>query len=143
MERNEQGFAIASGWAQFRSQQHGTVPGDRLKVYEGAPGVFSAKVEHKASSTDTSNSAGLPPLPALERQSSNGTRLGLATTKDASLINKAMMSLAELVFMGDSIIAGIPPYLQHRHFQNFGVSGSCVEDVLSLVSVHNPDTYRY
>lgn len=99
-------------------------------MYQNNAGEFSARIERKPR-------LDMPPLTPLERQTSSGSRLGLATTKDTVLINKAMIQRAQVVFLGDSIVAGIPPRLQRHHFQNFGVSGSCVEDVLTLVK-HTP-----
>ena len=58
----------------------------------------------------------------------------MATSKDADTLNKKYLEKADLVFLGDSIVAGIPPSLHRHYFQNFGVSGACVDDVLSLVS---------
>eukprot|EP00656_Telonema_subtile_P014342 TRINITY_DN17336_c0_g1_i1.p1 TRINITY_DN17336_c0_g1~~TRINITY_DN17336_c0_g1_i1.p1 ORF type:complete len:885 (-),score=222.31 TRINITY_DN17336_c0_g1_i1:62-2716(-) len=132
VQRNEQGFEVMSGWVQFRAAQQGTVARDLIKLYVDNLGQFSVSVEHQAQAIVV-NGESMPALPPIERQMSDGSRLGLATTKDAVLINKANANLADLVFMGDSIVAGIPPQLQRQHFQNFGVSGSCVEDVLSLV----------
>jgi len=71
--------------------------------------------------------------PSLALAGTGEMRLGMATSKDADTLNKKYLEKADLVFLGDSIVAGIPPSLHRHYFQNFGVSGACVDDVLSLV----------
>eukprot|EP00658_Telonema_sp_P-2_P041865 TRINITY_DN29990_c0_g1_i1.p1 TRINITY_DN29990_c0_g1~~TRINITY_DN29990_c0_g1_i1.p1 ORF type:complete len:314 (+),score=73.29 TRINITY_DN29990_c0_g1_i1:106-1047(+) len=134
IQRNEQGIEVIGGWAQYRSSQRGISAGDLLKVYEDSTGAFTVALERVEQPLGNNGiCGGLPKVGVMHNGDQNGSVLGLATTKDALVINRAMLTLAELVFLGDSIVAGIPPQLQRHHFQNFGISGSCVEDVLSLV----------
>jgi len=57
----------------------------------------------------------------------------LSTKAAMSIDNKANRDTATVVFLGDSIIMGIPSHLyQGRCIQNFGKNGACAEDLQVL-----------